>query len=108
MNQSPTTSEVRARLDDVIAAMRREGAWDIARPDDAAFTDMGAFGMKTMAFAQWLRWVFVPNVERLVASDGPWPHNSQVGVQATREGDTDPVIAAVAPALHAFDALFHR
>jgi uncharacterized protein YqcC (DUF446 family) len=106
MQHPPTAADVRSRLDDVTAAMRREGAWDVGRPDDAAFANMGAFGTRTMAFVQWLRWVFIPNVERLIASDGPWPTNSQVGVQATREGDTDPVVAALAPSLDAFDALF--
>lgn len=106
MRRAIGTQDVRARLDDVIAAMQREGAWELARPADAAFTDMGAFGGKTMAFAQWLRWVFVPNVEQLLASNGPWPTNSQVAVQATREGDTDAVVAALVPALSAFDALF--
>jgi uncharacterized protein YqcC (DUF446 family) len=65
------SADVRARLDAVIAAMRREGAWDIERPSDAAFTDMGPFGMDTMAFEQWLCFVFVPNVEELIASRGP-------------------------------------
>ena len=67
---------------------------------------MGAFGGRTLGFSQWLRWVFVPNVEGLIESDGPWPSSSSVGVMATREGDTDPAIAAVANSLHRFDALF--
>ncbi|HTR54100.1 MAG TPA: YqcC family protein [Kofleriaceae bacterium] len=97
---------VRARLDDVIAAMRREGCWDLERPSLAAFDDMGAFGTRTMAFPQWLRWVFVPNVEHLLAAGGPWPAGSQVAVQAAREGDSDEHVAALVPALSAFDALF--
>ena len=102
----PEVSEVRARLDAVTAAMRAGGAWDVGRPDDAAFTDMGAFGMNTMAFEQWLRFVFVPNVEALIAAGGPWPDGSAVAVIAAREGDADPVIASLVEALAAFDALF--
>jgi len=98
--------EVRARLDAVVAAMKSGGVWDVERPPPAAFADMGAFGMRTMAFVQWLRWVFVPNVEALLATGGPWPKGSAVAVQATREGDTDPQIAALVPALSAFDDLF--
>jgi uncharacterized protein YqcC (DUF446 family) len=100
------SAEVRERLDAVIDAMRRADMWDIARPADAAFEDMGAFGMRTMAFAQWLRWVFVPNALTSIASNGPWPESSSVAVQATREGDTDDHVASVAPALADFDALF--
>ena len=97
---------VRARLDDVIAAMRASGAWEIERPAADAFDDMGAFGMRTMAFAQWLRFVFVPAIESRLASDGPWPGSSSVAAQAAREGDTDPAIAALVEPLAAFDALF--
>ena len=86
--------------------MTSEGMWDIERPADDAFLGMGAFGMNTMAFAQWLRWVFVPNVERLLAARGPWPLGSSVATQATREGDTDQHIAALVPALREFDELF--
>ena len=46
-----------------------------------------SFGMNTMAFAQWLRYVFVPRVEGLLESDGPWPYNSSVGIHAVREFD---------------------
>jgi uncharacterized protein YqcC (DUF446 family)/Tfp pilus assembly protein PilF len=98
--------DVRLRLDEVVAAMKESGAWEVERPRDEAFVDAGAFGMRTMAFEQWLRFVFVPNVESLLASNGPWPRGSAVAVQAVREGDTSPPIAALVPALHAFDALF--
>lgn len=98
--------DVRTRLAAVVAAMQHSGAWEVARPADAAFVDAGAFGGETMAFEQWLRWMFVPNVERLIASAGPWPTTSQVAARAVREADTNPVIAAVVDALAAFDAMF--
>jgi tetratricopeptide (TPR) repeat protein len=98
--------DVRARLDDVVAAMKKSGAWDIERPPDEAFVDAGAFGMRTMAFEQWLRFVFVPSVEERIASGGPWPGGSMVAVQAVREGDTNPLVAELVPSLSAFDALF--
>jgi uncharacterized protein YqcC (DUF446 family) len=101
-------ASVRARLDAVVAAMRESGAWDAPQPERAAFENMGAFGMRTMAFAQWLRWVFVPRVEETLAAGGPWPSQSMVAVQAMREGDTDPAIAALVDSLSAFDALFSR
>lgn len=99
-------ADVRARLDAVVAAMKQEGVWDVSRPPHEAFTDMGAFGIYTMAFAQWLRFVFVPNVTELIQAGGPWPEHSQVAVQAAREGDTNAAIAALVPALSSFDDLF--
>jgi uncharacterized protein YqcC (DUF446 family) len=99
-------SQVRARLDEVIAELKRKGFWDISRPSDDKFENMGAFGMNTMPFSDWLRWVFVPRVEALIESDGPWPNGSSVAIQATREGDTDPDIRELVPVLSRFDALF--
>jgi len=101
-------TEVRRRLDDVIAAMKHSGAWDVARPRDEAFTDTSAFGMGSMAFEQWLRYVFVPNVERLIASNGPWPQTSMVAVQAVRKSGGDSRADELVSALHAFDSLFER
>jgi len=98
--------DVQTRLAAVIAAMKRAGAWDVARPADAALVDTGAFGARTMAFEQWLRWIFVPRVEASIASGGPWPGASQVAMQAQREADTNPTVAALVDALDAFDALF--
>jgi uncharacterized protein YqcC (DUF446 family) len=100
--------EVHRALQRVILAMKAADLWDVARPKDESFTDMGAFGQRTMSFAQWLRWVFVPNVEKLVASDGPWPKGSSVAVIATREGDTDHGIHSLVESLSDFDSLFER
>jgi uncharacterized protein YqcC (DUF446 family) len=97
---------VAERLAAVVQSMQAAGVWDTPRPPAEAFENMGAFGMNTMPFTDWLRWVFVPNVERLIASNGPWPGSSQVSTQAMREGDTDDVVQSLVPALSAFDDLF--
>ncbi len=95
-------------IEQVILAMKQASLWEIARPRDEAFVDMGPFGQRTMSFAQWLRWVFVPDVQGLVASQGPWPKSSSVAAMATREGDTDPGIASLVEPLSSFDKLFGR
>jgi uncharacterized protein YqcC (DUF446 family) len=102
----PNATSVRERLERVVQSMKDVGVWEGPRPPDAAFENMGAFGMNTMPFTDWLRWVFVPNVERLISSNGPWPRSSQVSAQAAREGDTDPAVHSLVPALADFDALF--
>jgi len=103
---SPDARTVAKSLAAVVQSMRAAGVWDTQRPPAEAFANMGAFGMNSMPFTHWLRWVFVPNVEALIASDGPWPRSSQVSVHATREGDTDAVVQSLVPALSAFDELF--
>lgn len=106
MSGSNDPGAVRARLDAVIDAMKVAGIWELERPADEAFVDMGAFGARTMSFAQWLRWVFVPQVERAIAGGGPWPARSQVAVKAAREADGDLQLDGLIAPLAAFDRLF--
>lgn len=102
-------SEVRVRLDAVVAAMKEIGAWEVARPTDDQLVHMGAFGTNSMAFVQWLRWVLVPNVEELIASDGPWPPESGVAFQAQRENmwSPSPELETLIEPLRRFDRLFN-
>lgn len=102
----PDARGVSERLAAVVQSMKDAGVWETQRPPDSAFENMGAFGINTMPFTDWLRWVFVPNVERLITTNGPWPTSSQVSAQAAREGDTDVVVKSLVPALAAFDQLF--
>ncbi|MEO8551378.1 MAG: YqcC family protein, partial [Kofleriaceae bacterium] len=99
-------AEMRARLDAVIAALKAAGAWEVERPSDEQLANAGPFGMHTLAFEQWLRLVFVPSVEALLAAGGPWPEHSMIAVHATREWDGHPNADGMLDALRAFDALF--
>jgi uncharacterized protein YqcC (DUF446 family) len=93
-------------LDKIEAEMRKLGMWDIEEPTPEAYAKMGAFGMNTMAFAQWLRWVFVPRVRGLLESDGPWPPSSAVGTHAVREFDGYSEASELVTLLCRFDDLF--
>lgn len=64
----------------------------------------GAFGLATMAFAQWLRFVFVPIARERVGS-GDLPAGSAVAAQAVREFDGDDRAATLIGLLADFDAL---
>jgi uncharacterized protein YqcC (DUF446 family) len=59
-----------------------------------------------MAYSQWLQFVFVPNVRRIVETEGQFPASSSVGAQAVREFDGDPNADALISRLSEFDALF--
>lgn len=105
-NKSVEVDQVRQRFEAVITELERHGLWDTPRPSEDKFENMGAFGINTMPFTDWLRWVFVPRVEALIESNGPWPEGSSVAQQAAREGDTDHVVQALVPALAEFDSSF--
>ena len=95
-------AQVRARLDAVIAEMKRLGIWELERPDSAP---------SPMELEAWLRWTFVPKIEALLLSGGPWPEESSVAVIAMRAADANPPptperVASLMASLDAFDALF--
>ncbi len=98
---------IRRLIDAIEAEMRRSGMWDAPQPETPE--GVGAFGGDSMAFEQWLRWVFVPRVRELLESGGPWPASSMVGDKAYREwrmwGDA-PNVDRLIELLREFDALF--
>jgi uncharacterized protein YqcC (DUF446 family) len=65
-----------------------------------------AFAMDTMAFSQWLQFIFVPRVKEIIAESGQFPAQSMVGAQAVREFDTQPNAGRLVELLSEFDALF--
>jgi len=100
------TDQIRIKLDEIIAEMQATGAWEVAAPAPEAYTNMGAFGMNTMALEQWLRYVFIPSVQGRLASNGPWPPSSSVGTHAIRNFDGVNELARLTTLLCEFDHLF--
>ena len=62
--------------------------------------------MDTMAFSQWLQFIFVPRVKQIVEDKEEFPTSSMVAVQATREFDGDDKADRLVELLSEFDALF--
>jgi uncharacterized protein YqcC (DUF446 family) len=83
----PNEFQIQQILEGIIAELHRIGAWSATPPPDTAFHNMGAFGMNTMTFEQWLQFVLVPRVEEALETEGPWPGSSDVAVHATRQFD---------------------
>jgi uncharacterized protein YqcC (DUF446 family) len=90
-------------FDAVEAEMRKLGAWDIQQPTPEQVANGGAFGGATMAFEQWIRWVFAPRVREIIATRGRFPYSSQVGSYAVREFDGRRDTGGLVSALMAFD-----
>lgn len=105
-HMNPSTNSIRAKYAEVLAEMKVLGLWDIPKPSPEDFQDMGAFGMNTMAFEQWLRYVLCERIEECLKSDGPWPSQSMVGTHAVREFDGRDEYSRLTTMLCEFDALF--
>lgn len=100
---------VAAAISAIEDEMRRLRFWEIQRPTDEQIANGGAFGTESMAFVQWLRWVFVPRVHELLDSGAALPPSSSVGAQAAREWGFSPDAADTSTLerlLTEFDCLF--
>ena len=93
--------------DRIEAEMRSIGFWqnEPLRPEQMEFTQ--AFAMDTMAFTQWLQFVFLPRVREAAAAN-QFPSSSSVGTQAVREFDGNPEAGDLITLLAEFDALFDQ
>ncbi|HEY1923516.1 MAG TPA: YqcC family protein [Tepidisphaeraceae bacterium] len=105
----PAYELVASRIDEIEAEMRRMGVWQSQplTPEQLNFKE--AFGMDVLALEQWLQFIFIPNVRKIIATKGKFPSGSQVADQAYREWvmwgsrtDVEPLIQL----LRQFDSMF--
>jgi len=105
----PGVESVAEALDAVETEMRANGLWDVAQPSPEEFAAAGAFGIPTITFTQWLRWVFVPRVHEVIEGTAEVPPASSVGAHAAREWGFSPTnfdTSRLETLLDEFDALF--
>lgn len=76
--------------DGIEAELKRIGWWQDDPPSEETAVAGGAFGMKTVAFSQWLQVVFVKRLRQAAAGEFPMPSSSSVSTMATREFDGYP------------------
>lgn len=102
----PFYSIVEAKLAAIEAEMRRIGLWQSEPLPGAAYAFQEPFAMDTMAFPQWLQFVFIPRVKSIVQVRGEFPSSSSVGTQAIREFDGYSEATKLVALLCEFDELF--
>jgi len=67
---------------DVEANLRTSGRWDPDRPPDTALSSSQPFCLDTLRFEQWLQWVFLPRMKRIIEQQQPLPSKSAIFVYA--------------------------
>ncbi len=103
----PTYEQVARKIDAIEAEMKRIGFWQETPLAPEQYDFRAAFAGDTMAFPQWLQFIFIPNVRAIIAQQGKFPASSQVGAYAVREFDTyGEDVGPLAILLSEFDRLF--
>ncbi len=85
------------------AAMREAGMWQDQPLPDEAYQFTKAFAMDTMAFSQWLQFIFLARIRSIIEERGKFPAQSMVAAQAVREFDTVREASEVSSVLSQFD-----
>ncbi len=99
-------TRVSAVAQQIEAELKRLGGWQAEPLPREAFQNMGAFGSNTMSFPQWLQFVLLERVKEIVAEQGDFPAESQVGVYAMGEFEGAPDVIQLQNLLNEFDSLF--
>ena len=100
-------TRISAAIVEIEAEMKRIGYWRAEPLPEEAYNFRQAFAMDTMAFSQWLQFVFIPRVHQIIEQRGEFPSQSMVGAQACREFDGDPNTPHLVSLLSEFEDLFN-
>ena len=78
--------DIQNRIADVLleveATLRINGKWNKTRPSSSELASEQPFCMDTLAFEQWLQWVFLPRMKNALEETKPFPATSSIFVYA--------------------------
>ena len=72
-----TYQRVEQRLTEIESEMKQIGYWQESALPAEAYDFQLAFAMDTMAYSQWLQFVFIPRVRSILESHGEFPASSR-------------------------------
>ena len=87
--------------------MKKINLWQKEPLKEEQYDFRAAFASDTMAYSQWLQFIFIPRVHQIIDEKGEFPSSSQVGTQAMREFDGVYEAQKLVELLNDFDDLFN-
>ena len=97
---------VKKKIEQIENEMKQAGFWQSEPLAPEQYDFRAAFAMDTMAFSQWLQFIFIPRVKEIIDTKGEFPSESQVAAQAVREFDGVTEASTLVNLLSEFDDLF--
>src|SRR3990167_8307476 len=64
--------------------LRVQGWWDAQAPSAHALSSQEPFCVDTLAFEQWLQWIFLPRMKQMVEAGAALPRFSEIQPRAER------------------------
>ncbi|HIQ51861.1 MAG TPA: YqcC family protein [Pseudomonas pachastrellae] len=68
-----SSAALAAALQELEGELRQWRLWSLEPPSAAQLASEAPFCADTLAFEQWLQWVFIPQVNQLLATGAPLP-----------------------------------
>jgi uncharacterized protein YqcC (DUF446 family) len=102
-----TYARLAQQLDALTAELQRLELWTTEAPRPEALASTAPFCYDTLAFEQWLQWVFIPQLRQMIALQAPLPGECAIAPMAElafEKADWDSSILIVL--LEAIDATF--
>ncbi len=91
------------------AEMRRIGLWESTPPPPAALESLAPFCHDTLAFHQWIQWVFIPKMKQVLESGHGFPASSDIFPLAEYSFDRlEPQTDALLALIRKFDSLVNE
>ncbi len=75
-------TEVAAVLIDIEAQLRQLGLWDRIPPSTEALASTEPFCVDTLTLPQWLQFVFIPTIYRMLEEETPLPERCGIAPMA--------------------------
>jgi uncharacterized protein YqcC (DUF446 family) len=75
-------TEIAAILIDIEAQLRQLGIWEKKRPSDEALGSTEPFCVDTLTFPQWLQFIFLPTLYRMLEAGETLPARSGIAPMA--------------------------
>ena len=75
MDRYHQTQQLLERLESV---MREAGIWESQSPGAAALASTEPFAIDTLSCNQWLQWIFIPRMKKLVAQKAALPAQFEI------------------------------
>ncbi|MBS1982899.1 MAG: YqcC family protein [Bdellovibrionales bacterium] len=99
-SQYETAAGFAQRIEEELKSM---GVWQTSPPPPKAFESTAAFYADTMSYYQWLQFVLLKRIRKIVEERGTFPQRSQTGAYAVRELHGHPEASELINALSEFD-----
>ncbi len=102
--------DIQNRIADVLleveATLRINGKWDETSPSNKELASEQPFCVDTLAFEQWLQWVFLPRMKNTLEETKPLPAKSSIFVYAQEcLYKNDPYTGSLLKLMKTFDDL---